>query len=99
MVCSIHYVRAYEMKSFEKLVLVASLVLAAYAAYSLVAGLFSGTLCYQSRCAHRGYPGEGFLGYAFLYGMAVAFGLVSAWRSRKNIQTVWANRAAPSGKP
>ena len=87
------------MKSFEKLVLVASLVLAAYAAYTLVAGLFSGTLCYQSRCAHRGYSGEGFLGYASVYGLAVAFGLVSAWRSRKNVRSFWANTAAPNGKP
>ena len=86
------------MKSFEKLVLVASLLLAAYAAYTLVAGLFSGALCYQSRCAHRAHPRESFLGYAFMYGLAVAFGLVSAWRSGKNIRTVWANRAAPNGK-
>jgi hypothetical protein len=85
------------MKSFDKLVLVASLLLAAYAAYTLAAGLFSGTLCYQFRCAHRGHPGESFLGYAFMYGLAVAFGLVSAWRSRKNFRTVWA-RAAPNGR-
>lgn len=87
------------MKSFEKLLLVASLALAAYAAYTLIAGLFSGTLCYQSRCAHRGHPGESFLGYASMYGLAVAFGLVSAWRSNKSIRTVWANRSAPNGKP
>jgi hypothetical protein len=86
------------MKSFEKLVLAASLMLATYAAYTLVAGLFSGTLCYQSRCAHRDYPGESFLGYALMYGLAVALGLVPAWRSGKNIRTVWANKPAPNGK-
>jgi hypothetical protein len=87
------------MKSFEKLVLAVSLVLAAYAAYTLVAGLLSGTLCYQSRCAHRGHPGESFLGYALMYGLAVAFGLVSAWRSGKNFRSIWTNRASPNGKP
>jgi hypothetical protein len=55
------------MRSFEKLILVASLVLSVFAAYTLVAGLYSGTLCYQSRCAYRGSPGESFVGYATMY--------------------------------
>jgi hypothetical protein len=82
------------MKSFDKLLLAASLALAAYAAYTLVAGLLSGALCYQSNCVHRGKLGENFVGYAFMYGLVVAFGLVSAWRSHKNIRTARVNQNA-----
>ena len=74
-----------EVRSFEKLILVVSLVLAVYAAYTGVTGLFSGTLCYQSPCAHRGNPSENRFGHVSMYGLGVAFGLVSAWRSYKNI--------------
>ncbi len=86
------------MKSLEKLLLVASLALAAYAAFTLVAGLFFGTLCYQSNCVQRGESGEGFLAYASVYGLVVAFGVVSAWRSYKNLRTVHSNTIAPGGR-
>ena len=82
------------MKSFEKLQLAASVALAAYAAYTLVAGLLSGALCYQSNFVHRAKLGENFVGYAFMCGLVAAFGLVSAWRSHKNIQTSRFNQNA-----
>jgi hypothetical protein len=87
------------MKSFEKLILIASLALSVYAAYTLVAGLYSGSLCYQSRCAHRGTPGESFVGYAATYCITAAFGLASAWRSYKNVRTFWTSRRAANDKP
>jgi hypothetical protein len=62
--------------------------LAAYAAFKLFSALSTGMLCFQSRCAQRGNPDETFVGYAVLYGMLDAYGLVSAWRSMKGIRAV-----------
>ncbi len=87
------------MRAFEKFILFASLALAVFAAYTLVAGLVSGTLCYQSRCTHRGNPAESFDGFATMYGLVTVFGLVSAWRSNRNIRTLRAKREVANGKP
>jgi hypothetical protein len=87
------------MRAFEKFILFASLALAIYAAYTLVAGVVSGTLCYQSRCAHLGNPAESFDGFATMYGLVAVFGLVSAWRSNRNIRTLRARREVANGKP
>ncbi len=74
-----------QMKSFEKVILIGSLALACYSAYVLVAGISRGILCYQSRCTRYGVPGENFMGYVTMYALFAVFGLVSAWRSKKNI--------------
>ena len=87
------------MRAFEKFMLFASLALAGYAAYTLVAGLVSGTLCYQSRCVHRGNPAESFGGFATVYGLVAVFGFVSAWRSNRNIRNLRARREVVNGKP
>jgi hypothetical protein len=79
------------MRSLEKFLLVASLGLAAYGAFMLFGGLLSGTLCYQTSCAHRDNPAERFYEYAVVYGGLIAFGLASAWRSLKNLRTVLGN--------
>jgi len=75
------------MKALEKIILAGSLALSAYAIYTLFIGLNEGVLCYQSTCAHRGYPGENFSGFILLYALITIFGLVSAWRSKKNLKT------------
>ena len=82
------------MKTLEKVILGGSLTLSAYAIYTLVIGLFEGVLCYQSRCAHHGNPGENFGGFVFVYVLVAVFGLVSAWRSNKNLKTVCPPKAA-----
>jgi|GEM_PF-2942389 len=76
------------MATLEKIILVGSLALAAYAAYTLVAGLSNGVLCYQSWCAHQGNPKEKFGGLAFLYALITMFALASAWRSYGNLKTI-----------
>jgi hypothetical protein len=75
------------MKTLERIILAGSLALAAYAAYTLFIGLSEGVLCYQSTCAHRGHVRENFWGYIFLYALMTVFGLVSAWRSNRNLRT------------
>lgn len=80
------------MKFFEKLLLVAALALATYASYTLIIGFLSDTLCYQSHCAHRDTEEKRFFGYAFLYCLFIVFGFASAWRSSKNIRTVWVGK-------
>jgi hypothetical protein len=84
------------MKTLEKVILGGSLALAAYAAYTLVIGLYEGVVCYQSRCAHRGSPGENFGGFILFYALIAVFGLVSAWRSNKNLKAIWATRKPPN---
>jgi hypothetical protein len=86
------------MATFEKILLVVSLALAAYTAYTLVAGLYNGVLCYQSWCAHQGNPKENFGGLVFMYALIAAFGLVSAWRSHRNLKTISAGRKLPNTK-
>jgi len=77
------------LKTFEKVLLLASLGLAAWGAYALILGFWSGVLCYQSHCAYRGSSSGGFVGYALVYFGMLAFGLASAWRSHRNLKTVW----------
>jgi hypothetical protein len=77
-----------DMKNLERLLFIAGLVLAAYAAFTLVTGITSGVLCYQRTCAHRGNLNENFTGLAFLYAVLFIFGLASAWRSGKNLKKV-----------
>lgn len=86
------------MATLAKVLLVVSLALAAYAAYTLIVGLYNGVLCYQSWCAHQGNPKEKFGSFVVIYALITAFGLASAWRSYRNLKTIWASKQSSGGK-
>lgn len=72
-----------KMVKFERLLMAASIGMAIYGAYILVWGLVEGQICYKQHCVLQGKPY--FVAYAWLYVGMIVFGLVSAWRSKKNI--------------
>jgi hypothetical protein len=75
------------MHTLEKLLLLASIAFAGFAAYAAINGLHEGVVCYQSRCAHKDTPGDPFFAYFLLYCGLVLLGLASAWRSYKNLKS------------